>query len=177
MTRHLESALGLPHLDDIMKEGGVTPTSPFDDKEAEQIDAAQQQQDAQQLISNMERANASMALVEGKDHAQKMDTIYSETLDHAQKVMDLAYNIDPRGAPRYIEVATGLYKTALDAANSKRDAQLKAMQLMINQQKLDLEKRAMGEAAPGGTLAGPATVMVEDRNDIIKRLREQAKKD
>ncbi len=176
MTRHLENALGLPHLDDIMKEGGVTPTSPLDDIEAAQIDTAQQQQDAQQVIANMERANASMALVEGTDHAKKMDTIYTETLDHAQKVMDLAYNIDPRGAPRYIEVATGLYKTALDAANSKRDAQLKAMQLMINQQKLDLEKRAMGEAAPG-VMAGPATVMVEDRNDIIKRLREQAKKD
>jgi hypothetical protein len=163
MTKHLENAFGLPHLDDLMKDEGALQAQTFGPAEADQ------------LVAGLRQAQGAAALMDGTDHAEAMDVIAGETLDYAQKVMDLGFNIDPARAPRMFEVATGLYKASIDAKNSKRDAQLKAAQLIINQQKLELEKRAVGAGAPDAIET--KGMMVEDRNDLIKRLREQAKND
>jgi hypothetical protein len=167
MTIHLDNAFGLPHLDDLMKDEGVLPVA-----ETQVVETMTETQ-ATQLVSGLQKAHAATSNLDAVDHAKAMDTIHDETLDYAQKVMDLGFNIDPARAPRMFEVATGLYKTAIDAKNSKRDAQLKAAQLMINQQKLELDKLQMtGQASEAIETKG---VMVEDRNELLKRIRAQAR--
>lgn len=164
MTKHLDNAFGLPHLDDLLKEEGVLPARA---EEAPPVDT-------QAIVAGLHRAQKAVDMMDGTDHAKSMDEIFAETLDHARKVADLGYNIDPARAPRMFEVATGLFKVALDAKNSKRDAQLKAMQLMINQQKFELEKQQMTGEQAENTVETKG-IVVEDRNELIKRLREQGK--
>jgi hypothetical protein len=171
MTIHLDNAFGLPHLDDLMKDEGVVPTQP---SEAVVTDA-----DANQIVAGLTAAQNNAVAVSGvdtADHGRSMDLLYDETLDYAQKVMDLGFNIDPARAPRMFEVATGLYKAAMDAKNSKMDAQLKAQQLMLNRAKFEHEKNgSQGES--GGEAIETRGVMVEDRNELLKRLRAQMKGD
>lgn len=147
MTRKLEETLGLPHLDDIMREEGL------DDRRG---------------YSYPNQSGPNIA--EGDDgHGQSMDTIYDETLRHAQSIIDLGFNMDPARAPRMFEVAAQFYKAALDAKNSKRDAQLKAMKLLLDQR-----RSQNAEDVPAG-ITDVKAVVVEDRNELIKRLREQAR--
>jgi len=91
----------------------------------------------------------------------------------------LGFNIDIPRARGIFEVATSMYGQAISAKNSKRDAQLKAMKLALDQRKLDLEekkiKAQLGETEQN-TIVSEATVIKEDRNELIKRLREQQKK-
>jgi hypothetical protein len=177
MTRSFEDALGLPHLDDLLKEDGTLERRPnplYDTPEAEFEETPATPQLSAGAVEKMQMAQRQLDIVEGKDHADKMDAIHRESLKHAQDIMDLGFNIDHARAARMFEVGAAMYKVAMDAANSKRDAQMKAMQLVLNQQKLELEKQAMGnvEAQPTGSMDAQA-VMIEDRNEIIKRLREK----
>ena len=57
---------------------------------------------------------------------------------------------------------------------ANEDAQLKAMQLALNQKKLELERALAG---PEGTIPGAINaqaIVHEDRNELIKQLRAQA---
>jgi hypothetical protein len=117
---------------------------------------------------------------EGKDHSEAMYKVFNETLKHAQDLMDLGFNIDTRSMRGIFEVATNMYNTAISAKNSKRDAQLKAMKLALDQRKLDLDekriKSQLNEPEQPVLENGSGTVIVEDRNALIKRIRENAKK-
>lgn len=159
MTRHLEQALGLPHLDDLLQADGVFSSDDVP------TPAAPQGTGSLSVPDDL--------LVSGRDHADKTNTIYDEAIDHARKVFDLGYNMDPARAPRAFEVAGTLMKVALDAINSKRDAQLRAKDLMLKQQKLDIERR-LASGQETATIDAQA-VVVEDRNELIKRLRAEAK--
>lgn len=160
--------MGLPHLDDILKAEKVIP----EDTHISALDAQLSRQ--QNELAHL-RQTADNIMLTGEDHAKKTDNLHDEALDNAQKVMELGFNMDPARAPRMFEVATGLYKLALDAVNSKRDAQLKAEKLMLDRQKLDMERRMAGEdVADANTIEAKAFV-VEDRNELIKRMRADAK--
>lgn len=168
MTIHLDNAFGLPHLDDLMKDEGLVPKQPSETGITEA--------DADQIVAGLTVAknNAVSTGLDSGDHAKSMDLLFDETLDYAQKVMDLGFNIDPARAPRMFEVATGLYKAAMDAKNSKYDAQLKAQQLMLNREKFSLEKNG-AQGDPATDAIETRGVMVEDRNELLKRLRAQTK--
>jgi hypothetical protein len=168
MTRHLADAMGIPHLDDLLKAENVLPP----EKHISSMDA---QLERQQMALADARRSADNIALSGQDHADRTDKIHDETFDNAQKVMDLGFNIDPARAPRMFEVATGLFKVALDAANSKRDAQLKAEKLILDRMKLDMDRRIAGEDVPADGAIETKAVVVEDRNELIKRLREEAR--
>lgn len=111
--------------------------------------------------------------MKGGDHNKSMDEIYDEALDVAKKIVDMGMNIDPSRAPRILEVGNQYFKTALDAKTSKRDAQLKLMQLIQNQKKLELEERKLnGELGKNPTLEGEV-VYEGDRNKLLKILKAQ----
>jgi hypothetical protein len=166
MTKHLDNAFGLPHLDDLMREEGAI--------EATQVEPVITEEEANQLVSGMKHAVSQAQDVDTADHAKSMDQIYDETLDYAQKVMDLGFNIDPARAPRMFEVANGLYKTAVDAKNSKMEAKFKAQQLLLNKMKLELDRQS-GGGEGGSDAIETKGIMTEDRNELIKRLVAQKK--
>ncbi len=174
MTRGIEDMLGIPHLDDILKaekiafEEEVTRTTTPD------IDLDQQLTALQEIDENIKTS-------EGLDHARAMDEVYEETLEHSRNLMDLGFNTDERSRRGIFEIATSMYKNALDAKNSKRDSQLKLMKLIQDQRKQDFEetkwRASRGENLPGSTGTGITATLVEDRNALIRRLREDINKE
>jgi hypothetical protein len=109
----------------------------------------------------------------GIDHSKRMDDLFTETLDVARKIVDMGMNIDPSKAPRMFEVANQLFKTAQDSADSKREAELKLMQLIQTQQKIEIDrKRLTAELGEKGEISGEV-IMVEDRNKLLQMLRQQ----
>jgi hypothetical protein len=166
--RGIEDMLNLPHLDDMMKENGVD----FAEDEL----SAEDNEVINESMNLMDMAAQKLASVEGTDHAQAMDTIYKETLDHSRNLMDLAYNVDERSRRGILEIATSMYKNAIEAKNSKREMQLKVMKIMQDQQKLDLDEKKF-RAEQGNDIVETKSMIVEDRNELIKRIRAQAKEE
>ena len=171
MTQGIRDFFALPNMDEVLKtEGPVMPEPEIED-DGEMMDPG-----LVQTVALAQQAQARLDMVEGKDHAEAMDTIYKETLKHAQEIMDLGFNVDLPRARGLFEVAGQIYGRAIEAKNSKRDSQLKAMKLALDQRKLDLDERKLnaqlGETEKN-TLTGDATVVREDRNELIRRLREE----
>lgn len=162
MTRGLEDAFGLPHLEDVISKEDREDAMPFDlnERATEKFNKA---------IAAMDDVEQRLMHIEGASHSAAMDEIYEETLKHSRDLMDFGFNVDPRSARGIFEVATSMYKNAIDAQNSKRDAQLKIIKLMMDKQKSE-----KNESTTGQTIVGEAIVLAgADRNEIIRRLREQ----
>jgi hypothetical protein len=169
----IDDFLNLPHLDDLAKADGVElaappPPAPMPVPEIEL--------DTYQLA--LKAIEANLATVEATDHAKSLDVLFEETLQHSRDLMDLGFNTDPRSQRGIFEVANTMYKNAIDSKNSKREAQLKMLKIIQDGQKLQFEK--MKWQAERGELPeaeeAKATI-VEDRNELIKRAREQMKSD
>lgn len=107
------------------------------------------------------------------EHSREMDDIHDEMIKHARDMTELAFDLDPARSPRMLEVAATFYKTAVDAKISKRDAQLKLMKLMQTQKKLDLDEMRLRHEMGNIDSEKADVVMVEDRNALLKRLRDQ----
>lgn len=171
MTKKLAETLGIPSLEELRLEAEQVDIDLEEETEVEEIKNVPMslKDKVQDLISHHEMKAAN--------HGKAMDEIHDTVLDHANKVADLGFDMDPARAPRMFEVANQLYKTAIDAKHSKRDAELKLFKLIQDERKLQIdEARAKGEMGLPGDI-GAQVVVVEDRNAILARLSEQAKKD
>lgn len=169
MSRTIQEALDLPVLEDLLRPARNKNTI----DEADEID---EDIDTTVLVDSIAQALNSGALPiqvthdrEEKDHADKTDDIHDEVLQHAKDLMDLGYNVDTRSAGRIFETAAGMFKIALDAKNSKRDAQLKALKLELDNRKLDALLK--GKNNDNNVIPGEH-VIIEDRNELIRRIRE-----
>lgn len=176
MTQGIDDFFNLPHMDEVLKANGVDPktSSPVPEvDEEEDMDSAIE---IAESIDFMKAAEQKLTHMEGTDHAKAMDEIHRETLDHSRNLMDLAYNVDDRARRGILEIATSMYKNAIDAKNSKREMQLKVMKLMQDQQKIDLDHRKF-RAEIGEEIIESKATIVEDRNELIKRIRAHAKEE
>lgn len=173
MSRSIQEALELPALENLLKASA---------KETEEVNAEAEPEIEDHLVAQFSDALGSGATVkvdndaaEADDHADSMDEIHDEVLQHAKDLMDLGYNVDTRSAGRIFENAAGMYKLALEAKNSKRKAQLDKIKAEQEQQKIDIaDRRARGENADvpqGSNVIESGSVVIEDRNELIRRLR------
>ena len=174
MSKSIQDALDLPTLEDLLKAPRQT-----DDGE-EVTDQMVADADDNSIVGEMSTALATGGITkdmadarEAKDHAKSANDIHDEVLQHAKDLMDLGYNVDTRSAGRIFETAAGMYKLALEAKNSKRDAQLKAMKLELESRKLD--QMAKDKSGDDSNVVPGEHVIIEDRNELIKRLRAEAK--
>lgn len=172
MTRGIEDMLNLPHLDDVLKEQGAHPRSPDEEIEVEvEIDPGSDPK-ISATLALAEQAAKKLSMLSGGDHDEAMDELHSEIMKHARDLMDLGFNMDQARARGIFEVAATMYKHAMDAKSTKRDAQLKAMKLALEERRVVIEEK---QAGFGSGVIEAEAVVVEDRNELIKRLREQAK--
>ena len=168
MTKGISNMLNMPTLEEALREQNANaepaePVTPPDEVKIEDT------------VGRLNELTTRMALLDGTDHSAAMDEIYKEILGHARDLMDYGFNIDSPRARGIFEVASAMYGHAMSAANSKRDAQLKAMRLALDRKKVDLEEKrtnhVIGQQA--ATLTTDNTIIVEDRNELIRRLRAQ----
>jgi regulator of replication initiation timing len=170
MSRTIQEALDLPTLEDLLKAPRETDEGEIITDEM--LEEAQANNDVEQLthaLGNNAVAKVDPDEIEAKDHADNTDDIFGQTLQHAQDLMDLGYNVDTRSSGKIFETAATMYKIALDAKNAKRDAQLKNKKLKLENDKL----RAMLGQKTSDDIVESEAVVIADRNDMIKRLREQ----
>lgn len=161
MTKGLDKVFGLPSMEDILAE-----TEETEEKELEVV-----QQPELPSIDHTFLDNEA-----AEEHGRAMDVIHDEMLQHAKDIAELAFDLDPARAPRMLEVGAMYYKGAMEAKNSKRDAQLKLLKLINDDRKLKLEEAKF--AAERGELGSDKAdvIMIEDRNALLKRLKEEASK-
>jgi hypothetical protein len=162
--------LNLPSLDEVLKERGID------------VNAAPVEPDEQKINQTIEKLHdlsSRMAMAQGTDHTDAMDELYKEIVTHARDLMAYGFNIDSPRARGIFEVAATMYGHAMSAVNAKRDAQIKTMRLALDQKKVDLEEKRtdymIGQQA--ATIDTSNTIVVEDRNELIKRLRAQKSSD
>jgi hypothetical protein len=160
--------LNLPALDEVLRAQTPPPLDP------EPSPPEPDQQEITRTVEKFNEINARMALIEGTDHADKMDELYKEILGHARDLMQYGYNIDNPRARGIFEIAAAMYGHAMSAANHKRDAQLKTLKMALDKRKMELdERRAAGVTGQqAATIDNDNTIVVEDRNELIRRLRE-----
>ncbi|CAM6054461.1 unnamed protein product [Sphagnum tenellum] len=176
MTKGIIAALNLPSMEDVLREQGVLPDKSAEDVTDDNVSSDVPDSELMRTVEMAQQAQTRLDMVEGTDHAIALDKVFTETLKHAQDLMDLGFNVDIPRARGIFEVAANMYGQAISAKNSKRDAQLKAMKLALDQRKLDLDEKRLnaqlGETEKN-TIVGEATVIKEDRNELIKRMREK----
>jgi hypothetical protein len=186
IPRGAQDALNLPHLEDILKERGVDFRAK-DEPETDEADEVDEDEEhdlpmvTPQLAEEfdlMAGLEDKLRTLEGVDHEKSMDAMYEEMLDQARSIMDLSYNTDERSRRGLMEIAAALYKQVLDAKNSKRDAQLKLMQILLSQRRLEFEKLKWKTSLVDkdgqptvvpGEIQATATVVSMDRNEFIKQ--------
>jgi hypothetical protein len=166
MSKGIADTLNMKTLEELLAE---TEADNFEDMVEETVE------ETQLPAAPAENALMTVKQMKGSAHAEAMDELYHETLDVARKIVDMGMNIDPAKAPRMFEVANQLFKTAQDSAISKRDAELKLMKLIQDQKKLEIEQRRLSNELGEKSDIEGNVVMVEDRNTLLKMLREQRK--
>lgn len=186
IPRGAQDTLNLPHLEDILKERGLDfrakdgpePNEDGDDEE-DDLDLPVMTPELAQEFDLLAGLEEKLRTLEGADHEKSMDAMYDEMLDHARSIMDLSYNTDERSRRGLMEIAAAMYKQVLDAKNSKRDAQLKLMQLLLSQRRLEFEKLKWKTSLTNkdgepvqvpGEIQATATVVAQDRNELIKQM-------
>lgn len=176
MSRAIQETLELPVLEDLLKssfqEGAVDDGEELIEEEDEVVEVLE-------ASTALSRPNAFaqevMEARQAKDHEDSMDGLHEDTLQHAKDLMDLGYNIDTRSASKIFESAATMFKLAMEAKNSKREAQLKLHKLHIDRRKQELAERVAKGEKDADTVEGES-VIVEDRNELIKRLRSESNK-
>jgi hypothetical protein len=128
--------------------------------------------DMENTLALAEQAGRSLIVQDGDGHSQAMDQIHKETLKTAKDLVDLGFNVDQRSAATIFEKANLFYETALRAKDAKRDMELRAMKLMLDSRKLDLEQKKLNHEMGELTIDADA-IIIEDRNEIIRRARDQ----
>lgn len=108
-----------------------------------------------------------------EDHSSKLDALYDEVIEHSRNMMDLAYNADPRSQRGMFEVATAMYRNALDAKNSKRSAQVDLLKHTVAMQKLEMERlkeKNKAKPTPNASEASPEENKGQllDRNALLR---------
>jgi sugar diacid utilization regulator len=141
MSTKIQEALELPTLENLLKASAKDVA----DVNAEPEQDIPEEQDplAMQLGEVLGTGGAvlppeAVDEKEAKDHADSMDHIYEETLQHAKDLMDLGYNVDTRSAGRIFENSANMFKIALEAKNSKRKAQLDRIKLEMKMMRYHL---------------------------------------
>lgn len=176
MTQGIDKFFGLPPLDEILKEKGIDVHAVTEPDTTEPELPADEE--VTRAVTALRDLSNRMTILEGTDHSEAMDDLYKEICQHARDLMSYGYNVDMPRQRGIFEIAMIAYGHALSAKNSKRDAQLKAMRLALDRRKVDLEEKRTNHVVgqdQTASMDSDGTIVVEDRNELIKRLREQLK--
>jgi hypothetical protein len=88
--------------------------------------------------------------------------------------MTYGFNLDHPRARGIFEIAASMYGHAITAKNNKRDAQLKALKLALDNRRVDLEEKRtnhmIGQIEAQATTINDDGVVVADRNEILRQI-------
>lgn len=171
INENIVDTLNLRPLDDVLKEQGVDPEH---QEEPEPEVEAKLDEGIAEAKSKMRRLKQRM---DGSDHDESMDTLHDEVLQHARDLMTYGFNLDHPRARGIFEIAASMYGHAITAKTNKREAQLKALKLALDNRRVDLEEKRtnhiIGQLDGQGAMITDDGVVVADRNELLKQIRDQ----
>lgn len=126
-------------------------------------------------VAVTEKIDSALPIVsELNNHDQEMDEIHKKAMDTFGDVVSLAMNSDSHAGSKFLESATTLLKTAMEAKDSKVDRKLKMINLQIQKAKLDLAARKHDETLESTEIESEGSLIV-DRNELLKRIADAEK--
>ena len=159
MTKKLEEEFNLPPIDEAKKKESSYDPPSYDDP-TEATTEIVEVQDVEKALSNAEKIDQALQNVKGlDDHDVEMDDIGKQAMDSYQQLMNLGMNVGDREAGHIFDSASKMLKTALEAKESKINAKLKQIDLMVKKARLD------GNSGDNGTASGGKSL---DRNELLR---------
>ena len=156
MTKKLEEEFNLPSIDDATMKENADATQKFDVQDVTAVDI----EDVQTALTNAEKIDHALQNVKGlEEHDLEMDDIAQQAVDSYQQLMNLGMNVGDREAGSIFDSAAKMLKTALEAKESKVNAKLKQIDLMVKKARLDGNSNDSGSASGGKSL---------DRNELLR---------
>lgn len=155
----------------------INPSEPEDDKnENEDTPSVEESQEVIEIINTdmalTDKIDASLPLVQDlNEHDRDMDDIHTKAIDTFEKLVDIGMNVEAHAGAKYLESATQMLKTAMEAKDSKVDRKLRMLNLQMQKARLDhqVEKEEKKNAATEDDHETEGSVVM-DRNELMKRL-------
>lgn len=164
MTKAITDELGLPSLQDALKEvaeanGELTP---------------EVNEKVQEVANALEKVNASSLKVQDvvgvNDHVDEADEIYEAAMRSYKDLMDLGFNVEPKhaGANAFTPGLKAL-EIALKASQSKAARKMERIRLMMEK---EAHERDMNNGVEDGEIIenGGGSITA-NRNDIMAKIR------
>ena len=159
MTKKLEEEFNLPPIDEAKKKESSYDPPSYDDPTEAPTEIVEVQ-DVEKALSNAEKIDQALQNVKGLDDLDvEMDDIGKQAMDSYQQLMNLGMNVGDREAGHIFDSASKMLKTALEAKESKINAKLKQIDLMVKKARLD------GNSGDNGTASGGKSL---DRNELLR---------
>jgi hypothetical protein len=131
-----------------------------------------------EVDSAISKIDAALPLVRDLDTATdlELDELATLAKTHAENLMDLGLNIDPRFAGVIMQTAGTMLGHAITAKTAKMDKKLRMISLQLQKARLDhqiAKDTKAGVADEEEPVEGKG--MVLDRNDLLKQILAQSK--
>ena len=164
MTKQSEEELGLPKIEDALKEqaGEVTGA---DAESSEEVDSMA---NALQAV-NAAKITASEDPMGTESHILETDEIYDEAMKAYKDLLDLGFNIESKhaGANAFTPAAKML-EIALKASQSKANKKLERIKAIMEKEQHD---RDMQNNQEDGVIEGEGSFMAF-RKDVLEKIRK-----
>lgn len=125
----------------------------------------------------MSKIDLALPQVRDLDTADsELDELASLAKQHAEDLMDLGLNVDPRFAGVIMQTAGVMLGHAITAKTAKLDKKLKMINLQLAKAKLDhqiAKDSKSGATDPEEPVDGQG--MILDRNELLKQILEQSR--
>tara|TARA_B100000965_G_C19581122_1_gene753577 strand:- start:357 stop:857 length:501 start_codon:yes stop_codon:yes gene_type:complete len=159
MTKKLEEEFNLPPIEEAKKKKSSYDPPSYEDPTEPSTEIIEVQ-DVEKALSNAEKIDQALQNVKGlDDHDVEMDDIGKQAMDSYQQLMNLGMNVGDREAGHIFDSASKMLKTALEAKESKVNAKLKQIDLMVKKARLD------GNSGDAGSSSGSTSL---DRNELLR---------
>ena len=106
---------------------------------------------------------------------ETMDLLAEIAKEHAQNLMDLGMNIDPRFAGIIMQTAGTMLGHAITAKTAKMDKKLKMISLQLQKARLDHQVNKDSQKGEVDDVPVDGQGMVLDRNELLKQILAQSK--
>lgn len=163
MTSQLEDTLGLPRLEDALKQ--LNPTTEVENVENDEN---------QNLIDSLDSANEEFNVVGTEDgtfeHVQEMDELYEQAMSVHRDLVDLAFNMDSGKAGSILEPAVQILQVALQASKNKSSHKLNRLKLKLDQAKFE---HARNNNPKNGIIESSTGGVTATRDQLLKMIDDE----
>lgn len=181
MTRAIEDELGLPRLEDALKEiaeAGATLTT--EDGEELSEDAILANAEVERMSNALANFDTNTLKDQDADGTVALETemndVIATALQAHKDLMDLGFNMEPKNAGQVFTPATRMLEIAMSASKNKAEQRAKAIKLRMEQEAHAKAMREGGEEDEGfieGEIpTAPEKAFLAKRSDVLRSIKD-----